>query len=215
MSTFAGWEIVSLPADDEGCCFYLDHYKPFRLAALKREPEAFGSTYNREINFVDDDWLNRIRNPLPKTFVAMLSDSKQILSATSLIGPLPNPDPASNPFQASSEMRDERDHHHNNSEASSMSFQITGVYTAPQARGQGLAKKVVRTATEWAVGHAKKQNGHLALSVIVYATNTGAIAFYESCGFVASPDGPKRSFNAVKNPFADEICMHYITGSLS
>lgn len=180
-------------------------------------PTAFGSTYDREINFTDNDWLARIENPLAKTWVAVRprDHDRRVLSATSLVGPLANPDPASNPHQASSEMRDGSDHHQIHGEASPMSFQIAGLYTAPEARGQGIAKAAVKTAMEYAIGYAKEKGRPLALSVVVYATNHAAISFYESCGFVADAGGPRASFNALKNSIDDELCMHYYTNTMT
>ena len=173
-------------------------------------PTAFGSTYTREINFTEEDWLSRINNPQVKTFVAVHSNDRiRVLSATSLNGPLPNPDPASNPFQACTEMTGASDQHRIHVEASPLSFQISGVYTAPEARGKGIAKAVVKTTVEEAIKYAKRQMRQLDLNVVVYASNHAAIAFYKTCGFVADPKGPRKSFNAHKNCYEVELCMHY------
>ena len=40
MPVLTDWKIESIVADDEGCRFYLDQYKPFRLAALKHDPDG-------------------------------------------------------------------------------------------------------------------------------------------------------------------------------
>lgn len=172
---------------------------------------AFGSFYEREISFTNADWLSRIKNPLAKTLVAVDSLDKRVLSATSLIGPLSNADPASNPLQACPEMRDASDQLHNHHEASPVSFQITGVYTIPEARGQGIAKTLVKAAAEQAVNYAKGQDRQLALSVVVYASNSIATSFYEGCGFVASPEGPRASYNPLKNASTEEVCMYYLS----
>lgn len=126
---------------------------------------------------------------------------------------MPNPDPASNPFQVSSEMKNGSDHHHqnhqNHGEASSVRFQISGVYTLPDARRQGLAKILAETAIQEAFAYSKQHSKRLELSLVVYTSNGDAISFYESCGFVASAEGARKSFNPHKNASADEICMHY------
>ncbi|KAI2466388.1 hypothetical protein F4781DRAFT_434457 [Annulohypoxylon bovei var. microspora] len=207
MSKFAKWRMELISIDEEGCHFYIDHYKPFRLGALKQYPDAFGSTYDREINFTNDDWLSRIKNPLAKTFVAVRTLDGRVLSATSLIGPMPNPDPSSNPLQASTEMRDGSDQHHNhgNTQVSPLSFQISAVYTTPEARGQGLAKALVKTASEQAIGSAKGQERQLSLSLVVSASNSAAIGLYTSCGFVVDEGGPRTSFNPHKNLPSDEL----------
>ncbi|KAI1137033.1 hypothetical protein F5Y05DRAFT_389948 [Hypoxylon sp. FL0543] len=209
MPGLATWAVELISADNEGRRFYLDHYKPFRLAALKQDPDAFGSTYAREINFAEEDWLSCINNLLVKTFVAVHSNDRRVLSATSLIGPLPNPGPASNPFQACTEMTGASDQHHNHVEASPLPFQISGVYTAPGARGKGIAKALAKAVVEEATNYAKDQDRMLDLSVIVYASNHVAITFYESCGFVADPGGPRTSFNPHKGRSEVELCMQY------
>ncbi|XDG10455.1 hypothetical protein ABKA04_010070 [Annulohypoxylon sp. FPYF3050] len=211
MSNETGWKIELILTDNKGCQFYLNQYKPFRLAALKQDPDAFGSTYDREINFTNDDWLSRIKNPLVKTFVAVQPHEGRVLSATSLIGPLPNPDPLSNPLQVSTEMRDGGDQHHNhgNAQVSPLSFQISGVYTMPEARGQGFARELIKTASEQAINSAKGQDKRLSLSVVVYASNSAAISFYKSCGFVVDEGGPRSSFNPHKNSSSEELVMHY------
>ncbi|KAI1770905.1 hypothetical protein F4818DRAFT_225197 [Hypoxylon cercidicola] len=133
-------------------------------------PLAFGSTYEREINFTDTVWLGRIKNPLAKAFVAVCPGDKRVLSATSLIGPLSNADPVSNPSQASAEMRDGGDQPYVHGEASPASFPIAGVYTIPEARGRGAAKALVKAATEQAIDEPDQQGKQLVLSVVVYSS---------------------------------------------
>lgn len=36
----AEWNIEAVTADEEGCRFYLEHYKPFRLEALQQDPDG-------------------------------------------------------------------------------------------------------------------------------------------------------------------------------
>ncbi|KAI1079456.1 hypothetical protein F5B20DRAFT_165460 [Whalleya microplaca] len=206
------WRIEVVSPNDEGCCFYLSHYKPFRLAALLEDPEAFGSTYAREVDFTDDDWVARLKNPLAKTFVAVRTHDGRVLSATSLIGPLLDSIPASNPTQVVKEMRNGGDQQQSH-EISPIPFQITGVYTRPEARGQGLGKALAKAATEHALRQANEKGRALRLSVVVYKSNRAAISFYESCGFVAGPEGGRAVFNPLKNFSAEEICMYYHHGS--
>ena len=35
-----GWRIGVVTPNEAGCKFYLDHYKPFRLAALQEDPDG-------------------------------------------------------------------------------------------------------------------------------------------------------------------------------
>lgn len=80
----------------------------------------------------------------------------------------------------------------------------------PEARGRGIAKALVKAVTEKAMDEANRLRRQLVLSVVVYSTNYAAISFYESCGFVADAEGPRISFNPVKNSSEEELCMRYL-----
>lgn len=213
------FKIVTVPADENGCRFYLEQYKPFRLASLQRDAHAFGSTYAREIAFDDEAWLGRIRNPLATTFVVVQLDDNQVVASTSLIGPLPNATPASNPYQivseatqrgsATNDKSDDNDNTTNNESGEPLCFQMSAVYTSPEARGQGLAKSLINTAAEEARNRARAEGRPLALSVVVYAANSAAISVYERCGFVTSAEGAKSVFNALKNATEKELEMYF------
>ncbi|KAI1115245.1 hypothetical protein F5Y14DRAFT_140546 [Nemania sp. NC0429] len=229
-----GFKIMAIPPDEDGCRFYIEQYKPFRLASLQQDAHAFGSTYERELLFDDAAWLARIKNPLATTFVAVQSDDSRVIASTSLFGPLPNASPASNPYQIVSEAvpqsvandanNDDDDNNNNNnnndknnnnadnkanSEREPLFFQMSAVYTNPEARGQGLAKSLIRVATQDAHSRARAQGRPLLLSVVVYAANMAAISFYERCGFVKDVRGPKLVFNAHKNSSDEELDMYF------
>ncbi|KAI0450681.1 hypothetical protein F5B21DRAFT_420811 [Xylaria acuta] len=208
------FRILIIPADEEGCRFFLEKYKPFRLASLQQDADAFGSTYAREIEFDDAAWLGRIKNPLATTFVAVESDSSRVVASTSLIGPLPNANPTGNPYRVVSEAipqsdaaRSDNESHHVDGEP--LCFQMSAVYTIPEARGQGLAKSLIKEATEEARNRARGRGRPLVLSVVVYVTNNAAISVYERCGFATSAEEPKLVFNALKNASEKELNMHY------
>ncbi|KAI1130467.1 hypothetical protein F5Y10DRAFT_119552 [Nemania abortiva] len=212
------FKIVVIPADEEGCRFYLEQYKPFRLAALQQDPHAFGSTYTREIAFDDEAWLGRIKNPSATTFVAVQSDDNRVVASTSLIGPLPNASPVSNPYQlvvsdaaAVTQGADGAKNNNDNpsGELEPLCFQMSAVYTSPEARGQGLAKSLIKAATEEARSRARALGRPLVLSVVVYADNGAAISVYERCGFVRDAGGPKLVFNAVKNSSEEQLDMYF------
>ncbi|KAI0421016.1 hypothetical protein F5X98DRAFT_371033 [Xylaria grammica] len=202
------FRITVIPADDDGCRFYLEQYKPFRLASLQQDAHAFGSTYAREIGFDDATWLGRIRNPTVTTFVAVQADDNRVVASTSLVGPLPNADPASNPYQVVSEAIADGITT-NASGEEPLHFQMSGVYTSPEARGQGLAKSLIKAATAEARNRARRQGRPLMLSVVVYAANSAAISVYERCGFARGAEGPKLVFNAFKNSSVEELNMYF------
>lgn len=88
-------------------------------------------------------------------------------------------------------------------------FQMSAVYTSPEARGQGLAKALIKAATEEARNRARGQGRPLILSVVVYATNSAAISVYERCGFMRGEEEPKLVFNAFKNSSEKQLNMYF------
>ncbi|KAK6072514.1 GNAT family [Seiridium cupressi] len=196
-----GWAIKRIPAGDAGFEFYLKEYKPFRLNALKQDPQAFGSTYAKEVAFKDEDWGRRLRNPVAKTFVVVRLCDRRILAATTLFGPMPNAELLSNPNLASATAGA-----HGETDVTPLLYQLTGVYTRAEARGQGLGQAVVKVATECTYEEARGRGRDCKLMVDVYATNTVAIAFYETCGFAIHGPRPVDSDSDDSRP---ELLMQY------
>ncbi|KAK8126146.1 uncharacterized protein PG998_001905 [Apiospora kogelbergensis] len=193
------WAIELIPVNDTGRAFYLQQYKPFRLAALKQDAEAFGSTYAREAAFPDETWLQRLSNPRVKTFVAVRLHDRRILSAVSLVGPMHGAEQTvSNPTRAV--LSQARPSDCGNSDAVLLLYQNTGVYTRPEARGKGLGLRLMATA-----GSSSSNKQQCRLGVEVYKTNHAAIAFYQKCGFEVTAKAPG-SDDDEKRP---EACMYY------
>ncbi|WEW55784.1 hypothetical protein PRK78_001217 [Emydomyces testavorans] len=46
-------------------------FRTARLSALQADPSAFSSSYEKECQFDDKTWAQRLQNPLAKTFVAL------------------------------------------------------------------------------------------------------------------------------------------------
>lgn len=80
------FEIVRIGRDNDSVRSYVEEYKAFRLYALKNEPEAFGSTYEREVKFTDEEWYSRLANPEAVTFFAL--HEKRIVSTLTALGHL-------------------------------------------------------------------------------------------------------------------------------
>src|SRR5277367_6380122 len=81
------YSIIHVPHDEAGIRQYLNDYKAFRLLSLQLAPEAFASTYAREVVFDDNVWFERLSNPIANTFLAV-GDAGQILSMSTTAGPL-------------------------------------------------------------------------------------------------------------------------------
>jgi len=78
------YEIVQLARDEEGSRVWMQRYKELRLHALQSDPKAFGSSYEREVAFKDEEWLKRLRNPDAITLVALQEDGELIGTLTTM-----------------------------------------------------------------------------------------------------------------------------------
>ncbi|KUJ20547.1 uncharacterized protein LY89DRAFT_640184 [Mollisia scopiformis] len=171
------YEIIQIPRDDESIRTWVEQCKAIRLYALKTAPEAFGSTYAREIAFTDEDWYNRLANPVATTCIAV--QSNQIVCSLVGIGPLPctpeESSPTKNPWELSKDP----------GATAQLHFRINGMFTLPEARGQGIAKALIERFFEHGKEEANKVGKNFVCSIVVDADNTPAKNLYEKCGFVS------------------------------
>jgi ribosomal protein S18 acetylase RimI-like enzyme len=173
------FEIIQIPKDDESIRRYVDQVKAFRLLSLQTSPESFLSTYAREIAFTDDVWYERLSNPKAVTFIAV--QSGRIVSSIAVIGPLPyGPDalsPLGNPWVT-------MDGDAAVKIPASSHWRINGMFTLPEARGQGTAKALIEAAKKFGAAEAAASGKDLVFSIAVDEDNVPAKALYQSCGFV-------------------------------
>ena len=176
------FEIIEIPSDLNGAQSYVQRYKDFRLLALQTSPGSFGSTYEREIAFTDDIWLARLTNPSVVNLVAVLSG--KTLSSLTLLGPLNySPDemsPGGNPWTFTSG-------------ASPMKYShwcFNGMFTAPEARGQGIAKALMKKGLEIGALRASEAGLEFVVSIVTGKDNIAARSLYETMGFVVIKEEP-------------------------
>ncbi|KAF7533470.1 hypothetical protein G7054_g7050 [Neopestalotiopsis clavispora] len=149
------WNIEIIPPNETGFAFYLSEYKPFRLTALREDPDA-----------------------------VRISD-RRILAATTVFGPMPGAEIVSNPAAADDEeQRNATNDDNNDGDRPPLLYQFTGVYTRAEVRRQGLGRALSRAAAEYAYADGRRRGARCRLGLDVYTANTAAIAFYQSCGFV-------------------------------
>lgn len=78
---------------------------------------------------------------------------------------------------------------------------VIGVYTRPDARGEGLCRRLI----EAAIAHCRVSPGILQAHIAVNADNAPALHVYESAGFVAWGTEPRAI--ALPDCYDDEIHM--------
>ena len=148
----------------------LQSYKHLRLTALKTDPSAFGSTYERERVFSDETWLSRIAKPGLSALVARGPDGTFAGSVTAVaVRAVPEvalPDGATL--------------------GRTRSYFIFGMWIRPEHRRKGLGRRLVEAALRWIREDADGQGRGkepVEIWVAVTAGNDVAKGLYEGSGF--------------------------------
>lgn len=159
---------------------HVELFSEIRLRALRIDPAAFGSDYEREAAFDDTLWRSRLAGFAGHPGAVFCVDSIEAAPSADLVGPLagivgvglPEPGDAA----------------------------IWGMWVAPEGRRRGLAGQLLDAAERWAV-----DAGVPTATLWVHRTNDAAQAVYEGRGYhlVGSDDLPAN----VPPACNDEICM--------
>jgi len=94
--------------------------RDIRLEALQDAPDAFGSTFEREIAFAEADWQRRIANG--GNFLGYLPEASATEPAGLIGGYQEVPD----------------------------LVELVGMYVRPRARGRGVGEALIATVIDWA-----------------------------------------------------------------
>ncbi|KAJ4159359.1 uncharacterized protein LMH87_008264 [Akanthomyces muscarius] len=171
------YTIEQIKPDEAGVEFFLNKYKPFRLQALQTDPQFFGSTYEKEVAKDDDFWRQRVSRPIATTFVAVLTHERRVVSSLTLIR---GGQPSSLLAMAAGLVPEERD----KDSATLLHWAVNGVYTAPDARRQGIAKAVFEKALAFSFAAAEMEGKSCLVSIYAREENEVAIGMYQRMGFV-------------------------------
>ncbi|KJZ68793.1 hypothetical protein HIM_11812 [Hirsutella minnesotensis 3608] len=156
--------------DEAGLDFYLTRYKPFRLGALQTDTSCFSSTYAREASFTDDVWRDRLLLPTAKTFVAVVPETRAIVSSVTVVLGTPTP-----PELVSRLANEPPPPRH---------WTVNAVYTVPKARRQGIAEAVLAAALQHVEEEAASEGRSYLVTVRAAGRNDSAVRMYEKAGFV-------------------------------
>ncbi|MEK3888058.1 GNAT family N-acetyltransferase [Bacillus sp. FSL K6-3431] len=128
-------------------------YQEIRLSALKINPEAFGSTYEREVKFSLETVVARLKPAKDKFVLGAFDDG------VSLVGIVT--------FMRESSLKTG---HKGN---------IFGMYVTPEGRGQGLGKSLMFEL----IRMVKNYDGLEQINLTVVSENDSAKKLYNSVGF--------------------------------
>ena len=138
-----------------------------RLASLADSPEAFGSTYARELAFDEAEWRRRARS------------GAWYVAADDWSGDGSDDRPGDGSDGRSDHSAAGIVAGYHDAESSEQRRDLIAMWVAPQARGTGLAADLVGAVVCWA-----RTEGATELTLGVAEGNDRARAFYLRCGFV-------------------------------
>lgn len=141
-------KIVELPISE------WKDFKKIRLAALKEEPQAFGSSYAKDAAYPDSTWQERLRDGESKKSIYLFAKLEGKIIGMVMGG-----------------RTDEDKHAH--------LAHIWGTYVDSKERGKGAGKKLMQRVIEELGKDADVQK----ICVTVNAEQKPAVKLYESLGF--------------------------------
>ncbi|MET4562342.1 RimJ/RimL family protein N-acetyltransferase [Lysinibacillus parviboronicapiens] len=128
-------------------------YQKVRLSALKINPEAFGSTYEREVKFSLEAVAERLEPAKDRFVLGAFNYDGSLVGIVTF-------------------MRE-------NSLKTSHKGNVFGMYVAPEGRGQGFGKSLMMEL----ISKAKNCDGLEQINLTVISENSSAKRLYKSLGF--------------------------------
>ncbi|KAM3487878.1 hypothetical protein MY3957_008817 [Beauveria namnaoensis] len=177
MTTSMEYTVEQIKPDQAGEEFYLSKYKPFRLEALQTDPQFFGATYEKEVARDDGFWRQRLSRPSTTTFVAIRNQDLRVLSSLTLVR---GTQPSSVLAMAAGLAPEERD----KDSKTLLHWAVNAVYTAADARRQGIAKAVFEKALAFSFSTAETEGKSCLVSISAREENQVAIDMYLRMGFI-------------------------------
>ncbi len=131
-------------------------YREIRLRALRESPDAFGSTYQESRNYTDDMWISRLKTATTETDFPMAAtiDARIVGLGRVKIEP-PVVDVA----------------------------HLYQMWVAPEARGKGVGKTLLKAAISWAEDH-----NAMKMLLDVTCGDRPARRLYDAFGFEPAGD---------------------------
>ncbi|WP_339260520.1 N-acetyltransferase [Lysinibacillus sp. FSL K6-3209] len=128
-------------------------YQEVRLSALKNNPEAFGSTYEREVNLSLQTVAERIEATTDKFVLGAFHNNGSLVGIVTFV--------------------------REDSPKTSHKGNVFGMYVAPEGRGRGLGKLLMSEL----IKRAKCCEGLEQINLTVVSDNSSAQKLYKSLSF--------------------------------
>ncbi|KAJ3511074.1 hypothetical protein NMY22_g15773 [Coprinellus aureogranulatus] len=170
----------------------ISQYKKLRLSGLLTEPQFFGSNYQREANFTEEEWKARLDTPGKATFIAISKEgSPHGHAAVSL-------DANANAREEEGEkwvgmvtvlgpafLRELYDDEELAGFHSHTLYTIVGVWVEPSFRRKGIAGSLMKATSEWVEKDTEHGEGDAPKSIVlrVHRSNKPAREVYLRNGF--------------------------------
>ena len=129
-------------------------YQEVRLSALKINPEAFGSTYEREVEFSQETVAERLKPDKDKFVLGAFNNRGSLVGIVTFI-----------------REKSLKTRHKGN---------VFGLYVKPECRGQRLGKSLMNEL----IKKAKNCDGLEQMNLTVISKNNSAKKLYHSLGFM-------------------------------
>jgi len=175
----------------------------FRLHSLQNTPDAFGSTYQKEIEFTPEIWQQRVQNSDSLHLVATIPETKEdtilyrdeTLNAAGWLGMLvlimkhgPKRQPASaSPWGYNRSQKWNTAGHprgRGDDVGDETYYQLNGMFVHPVVRRCGLGKLLIQRALTYVkAATGERKSPSLRVDVLVDTWNSAAVGLYQSCGF--------------------------------
>jgi GNAT superfamily N-acetyltransferase len=162
--------------------FLAGKFASLRLSALTVSAPAFSSTFEIESGFNAPDWIARLQRPLVHYLIAVAYvadtslehqsiDKGDWIGSATLIGPITK---AAYTIVESGGPAPEGDDVESR-------WQMTAVFNAPQHRGKGIAKMLIRGALNFATHESKGRKSRTR--IMIHPRNIVVKKLYEGLGF--------------------------------
>ena len=188
-----------------------ERYRTARLRALREDPDAFSSTYEREVQFEPEEWVKRLQNPEAKTFVAIrlpaadtetgeplsVSHAEKLaenewLGMIVLIGPRTlSPADCLTPWKPFTTSQKDGNATTSTFADQEITYFAVSMFVFREMRRQGLGRKLIEISLDTARQDAASLKAtKLTIGLVLAAENTAAMDLYRKCGFVLLPPDP-------------------------